>query len=318
MRLVVIARPEAPHLSVLNSLPSAVEVFVAPEPDPLLSKVGEADVILNGSHHGATLAALWPHAKKLHWVHSLSAGVENIVFPELRESAIPLTNSRGVYKRSLGEFALLGMLYFAKDVRRMERQQSAANWEPYDIDEIRGATCVVLSYGEIGREVAWRAKAMGMTVIATRRNPGSGKDDIATEIVSPDRTAEAMGRADYVVCCSPLTPETRKMLGDREFRVMKPTGVFINIGRGAVVDEAALIAVLRERRIRGAALDVFETEPLPKDSEFWKLDNVLLSPHCADHTATWQHEGVRFFVENFERFVKGEPLQNIVDKKAGY
>jgi len=143
-------------------------------------------------------------------------------------------------------------------------------------------------------------------------------DEFADEILPASRMADVLSRSDYVIACSPLTPETRHMVGAREFAAMKPSGVFMNIGRGAVVDEPAMIEALSEGKIRGAALDVFETEPLPKDSPLWRQENVLLSPHSADHTATWQQDSVEFFLENFARYRKGEPLLNVVDKQAGY
>ena len=318
MRLVVLAKPGGAHLSVLKRLPAEVEVIIGPDVESLSGAVEKAEVILNGGHDGEVLQALWPNAKSLKWIHSLSAGVENLVFPELKSSPIPLTNARGVFKKSLAEFAILGMLFFAKDVRRLMRQRQAAQWEQFDVEEIGLQVCGVIGYGEIGREVAKLAKAMGMTVLATRRRVAASSDEFADEIVTADRMVEVIGRSDYVVTCSPLTPETRHMMGAKEFAAMKPSGVFMNIGRGAVVDEAALIAALSEGKIRGAALDVFETEPLPEDSPLWRMENVLLSPHSADHTATWQQESVEFFLENFARYRNGELLLNVVDKQAGY
>ncbi|MCX6594690.1 MAG: D-2-hydroxyacid dehydrogenase [Acidobacteria bacterium] len=318
MRVLVLARPDAPQLSVLKQLPADVEVFAAPSADQLMHVVEGADVIVNGNHHAGALEALWPHAKSLRWVHSLSAGVESIVFPALKASPIPLTNARGVYKRSLAEFAIFGMLWFAKNARRLVDQQAASSWEQWDCEELTGKTCAILSYGAMGQETARRASAMGMKIIATRRRVDAPIDDFVSKVLPPSQTGDAMAEADYVVCCSPLTPETHHMIGAAEFARMKPRGVFLNIGRGAVVDEAALIDTLQRRAIKGAALDVFEVEPLPKESPLWLLDNVLLSPHCTDHTDTWQFETVQFFVDNFHRFVKGEPLENVVDKEAGY
>ncbi len=302
----------------MKRLPAGVKVTIGPDVESVSEVIEEAEVILNGGHDGEVLQALWPRTKSLKWVHSLSAGVENLVFPELRNSPVPLTNARGVFKKSLAEFAILGMLFFAKDVRRLIRQREAAQWEQFDVEEIRLQVCGVIGYGEIGREVAKLAKAMGMTVLATRRRVAAPSDEFADEILPAEKMAALLGRSDYVIACSPLTPETRYMIGAREFAAMKPSAVFMNIGRGPVVDEPAMIAALSEGKIRGAALDVFETEPLPQDSPLWRLENVLLSPHSADHTATWQQESVEFFLENFARYRKGEPLLNVVDKQAGY
>jgi phosphoglycerate dehydrogenase-like enzyme len=318
MKVVVIGVPGAPHLEVLRQLPAGTEVTVGRDADEIGPAIGEAEVLVNSGHHAGVLESLFVRAPRLRWVHSLSAGVEAVVFPALKASPVPLTNARGVYKRSLGEFAIFAMLWFAKDAMRLVRQKRARVWEQFDCRELTGETCAVLSYGAMGEEVGRRAAAMGMKVIATRRRLDQPVNDFVSAVLPPERTAEAMSQARYTVCCSPLTPETRGMIGEREFAAMPPDGVFINIGRGQVVDEPAMVHALKSQQIKGAGLDVFETEPLPESSPLWDLDNVLLSPHCTDHTATWQHESVEFFVENFRRFVANQPLMNMVDKEAGY
>jgi phosphoglycerate dehydrogenase-like enzyme len=176
-----------------------------------------------------------------------------------------------------------------------------------------------VGYGEIGRAAAELAKAFGMRVAALRRRPELCAGDPAVDLVFPPAgIREMLAASDYVLAAAPLTAATRGLIGRAELGAMKPHAVLINVGRGPVVDEAALIEALRERRIRGAALDVFDEEPLPAGHPFFSLDNVLLSPHCADHTPGWQEAAVRFFVENFHRYVNGEPLRNVVDKRQGY
>ena len=317
MTILVLARPGAPHLQALDSLPAKVKYGLAAA-DFTEEDLAEARVVVNSGHSGEALSSVWPHLRSLEWVHSLAAGVESLMNTPLRDSPVPLTNARGVYKRSLGEWTLLAMLFFAKDVRRLLRQQQEARWEQFDCQMLEGATVAIIGYGEIGRDVARRAKAFGMKVLATRRRPEQAADTWADEIRPASENAAVMARADFVVVCLPLTAETFGMIGGAELGAMRPSAVFINIGRGAVVDEAALIDALEERRILGAALDVFVQEPLPPTHPFWRLDNVLLSPHTADHTATWLHESVDFFIGNFHRFVAGQPLENVVDKQAGY
>ncbi len=317
MLILVLAEKDDPALGVLQTI-DAEFVFGG---DPQLfsaDQLERAEVVLNGSHDAQTLRALWPKLHSVKWIHSLSAGVEDILFPELRESSIPLTNARGVYKRSLGEWAMLAMLYFAKDVPRLMAQREQALWQQFDCLMLENATVAIIGYGEIGRDVAARAKAFGMRVIATRRRADAPHDGLADEVFSSDEREEVMRRADYVVVSAALTPDTRKIVGRRELQAMKPSAILINVGRGALVDEPALVDVLQKKQIGGAALDVFETEPLPEDHPLWKLDNILLSPHSADHTSTWRHDTVAFFIRNFERFQKGQPLENIVDKQAGY
>ena len=319
LNLLVISNPNAKHLSVLEKLPDSTNITVGRHADAFESAAPEADVILNGMGVGDTLKQIWSSARKVQWVHSLSAGVEYTLFPELIESPVPITNARGVFKRSLGEFAVSAVLFFAKDLRRMVRNQEAAVWEQFDVQEIHGRTLGIVGYGEIGRATAQRAHALGMKIVALRRRPElSAADPIVDKFYSIEDRAAMMAVCDYVVAAAPLTEDTRGLIGEKELAAMKSTAVIINVGRGPVISEPALIQALQERRIKGAGLDVFDKEPLPQDHPFWKLDNVLLSPHCADHTSTWMEEAMDLFVSNFERFAKGEPLQNIVDKRAGY
>jgi phosphoglycerate dehydrogenase-like enzyme len=247
-------------------------------------------------------------------------GLERSLFPELVDSPVLLTNGSGVFSASLGEFALAAILYFAKDLRRMIRNQTAGVWEAFDVMPVTGHTVGIIGYGDIGRAIAARVRPLGMTVLALKRHasPTSGTDPLVEQTYSPERRMEMLSRCDYVVAAAPLTSETRGMIGGPEFAAMKPTAVAINVGRGPVINEEALVSALSNGRIKGAALDVFDQEPLPQGHPFYKLENVLLSPHCADHTPDWLDNAMRFFIEQFRRFRKGEPLLNVVDKKLGY
>ena len=319
LTLLVVGNPAAPHLRLLDRLPSETRIVAGKEPEIFASAAAEADVLLNSNSPIDKVRTVWLKAPKLQWMHSLSAGVENSLFPELISSSVPLTNSRGVFARSLGEFMIGAALYFDKDFPRMQRQQREGRWEAFDVEELYGKTMGIVGYGSIGRASAKLAHAFGMKVLALRRNPEQSEGDpLIDRAYGPGQLRELMAQSDFVVVAAPLTPATRGMVGDGEIRAMKPSAIFINVGRGPVVDEQALIGALREKRIRGAGLDVFEKEPLPEGHPFYSMDNVLLSPHCADHTPGWIEGAVEFFLENFERFRKGEPLQNVVDKHAGY
>jgi phosphoglycerate dehydrogenase-like enzyme len=319
IKLAVISQPNLPYLASFKNLPAEADVTIGFSQDELRGPIADADVILNGMNGGDLFKALLPTARKVRWIHSLSAGVENILIPELVNSDVPLTNARGVFAESLGEFVIAAALFFAKDLRRMVRSQTAGKWDQFDVNVLYRQSMAIVGYGEIGRAAARRAKALGMKIYATRRRPELLKNDpIVDKAFPPDRLSEMMGNADYVVAASALTPESRGLIGQREIAAMKKTAVIMNVGRGPVIDEASLIAALQENRIRGAALDVFDKEPLAPGHPFWTLENVLLSPHCADHTEGWLDDAANFFVENFQRFAKGEPLQNVVDKKAGY
>jgi phosphoglycerate dehydrogenase-like enzyme len=317
--LLVISSPKYPFLRFLENLPQPVQIFAGDKIEELKEHAAETDVILTGFHDGTALRAMLPLAPRLRWIHALSAGVENVLSPEVIASPVPVTNGRGVFGPALAEFAIAAMLFFAKDLRRLMRQQAAARWEQFDVPFFRDQTLGVIGYGGIGKETARLAHALGMRVVALRRRtPSQEEDPILDRSFTREQLHEMLGMCDYVFAATPLTPETKGMLGEAEFQAMKRSAVFLNVGRGAVVDESALIQALNQAVIRGAALDVFEREPLPSDHAFYRMENVLLSPHCADHTVGWMELAVKQFVENFERFRSGQPLKYIVDKTAGY
>jgi phosphoglycerate dehydrogenase-like enzyme len=321
--VLVLADPADPQLAMLKSLPATTAAMTTIAAGNTTAAVEHAapraDVIFHWLSDTSLLEQIWTMAPRVRWVHSHSAGLDGMLFPGLVESPVPLTNARGVFSEVLGEFAIGAVLFFAKDFRRMIRGQTAGVWEQFHTVEIRGQSLGIVGYGDIGRAVASRAHALGMKVQALRRRPELSHGDPCLErIVGSDRKQELLAQSDYVVVVTPLTPETRGMIGEPEFEMMKPTAVLINIGRGPVVDEPSLIHALQRKRIRGAALDVFDTEPLPAGHPFYKIENLLLSPHCADHTPDWKERTMRLFLENFERFRRGEPLLNVVNKKLGY
>jgi phosphoglycerate dehydrogenase-like enzyme len=312
--LLVLASGDDPQFAMLNHLPHTVCGEVA-----ACAQAGkDATVILQWSGTRELLRGSLATCGEVRWVHCRAAGVDNLLFPELVESEVLLTNGSGVFSASLGEFVLAAILYFAKDFRRMVRNQTAGVWEPFDVEEVGGQTVGILGYGDIGRAVASRVKAVNLCVLATKRHIPGSADPLVEHFYKPEQRLEMIALCDYIVATAPLTEETRHMISDAEFAVMKPTAVVINVGRGPVIDEAALLRALTARRIKGAGLDVFEHEPLPTGHPLYKLKNVLLSPHCADHTADWQDQAMRFFLEQYGRFQQGEPLKNIVNKRSGY
>ena len=318
--VLVLADPTEPRLAMLEELPPETGIAVGNSAEAFVRAAPDATVIFNWSLAGDLQREVFRMCPKVEWVHSRSAGLDGLLFPELVDSPARLTNASGVFSQSLGEFVVGAILYFAKDLRRMIRNQAASVWEPFDIVEVRGQTVGIVGYGDIGRAVATRVRALGMRVLAVKRHgpPAHQADPLAERIYGPEGLVEMVSRSDYVVAAAPLTPETAGMIGARELAAMKPDAVLINVGRGPVVEEAALVKALSEKRIKGAALDVFDTEPLPQGHPFYRLENVLLSPHCADHTPDWLDQAMRFFLTQFERFRKGEPLQNVVDKRLGY
>ena len=308
-----------PQLRGLMDFRPPVSWTLTLDADTIRSEAPKADVILSACFSGGPFQTAWPLAGRAQWVHTLSAGVEHLLTPGFAASPVPLTNARGVYKRSLAEFALLGILYFAKDVPRMLANQRAGRWEPFEVTEAYGKVVGIVGYGEIGRASAQLAHGLGMRVLALRRRTALSEGDaIADATFGPDALRQMLAQCDYIVVAAPGTPETRGMIGDAEFAAMKDTAVIVNVGRGSVIEEASLLRALQAGRLRGAALDVFENEPLPEGHPFFSMPNVLVSPHCADRTSDWLEQSVQFFLRNFEHFRRGEPLENIVDKKASY
>lgn len=304
--LLVLNDPAAPYLKWLDRLPAGTRIAAGDRAEAFRQAAPEADAMLVGAVPRELVEEVFSMAPRLQWVHMMWAGLDSLLFPALVESPVVLTNGRGVFARSLAEFAIAGMLWFAKNIRRMRRQQREQRWEKFVVEELHGKRLGIVGHGSIGRAVAALAAAFGMKVIGVGRS-------------SPrEEFSEVIETSDFILVSAPLTPETRGLVGEAEFRRMKPEAVLINIGRGPVVEEKALIAALAEGRIRGAVLDVYDEEPLPAGHPFWSLDNVLLSPHCADNTPTWLDEAMQLFLENFARYAAGEPLKNVVDKKAGY
>ncbi len=318
--ILITSKGTGPKPEYIEQLRQHAKVIVGNSREAFANAAPEATVMLNWSALRELNRAVFLMAPKLAWVHSRNAGLDSFLFPELVESPVTLTNGSGVFSPPLGEFALAAMLYFAKDFRRMIRNQVAAKWEPFDVLRLAGQTVGIVGYGDIGREVAWRAKAMGMRVLALKRHlppPGSDLGPIE-KMYPPSELREMIAICDYVVVAAPLTAETHHMIAEPEFAAMKPDAVIINVGRGPVIDEAAMVQALAQGKIKGAGLDVFEHEPLPAESPLYKMENVLVSPHCADNTPDWLDNAMKFFIAQFEHFQKGEPLQNIVDKHLGY
>jgi len=309
----VVAKQEDPDFKMLANVP----YVLASDPSAGVAAKGAA-AILHWSGTREMLREAFLQCERLRWVHSRWAGLDNLLFPELVNSDVILTNGKGVFSPSLGEFALTAILYFAKDIPRMRRNQSERNWAPFDVELIAGKVLGIVGYGDIGRAVATRAHALGMRILAAKRHHPADLDPLIERYYPMAELHEMLSSCDYIVFAAPLTEETRHMISDAEFAAMKPHAVIMNVGRGAVIDEEAMMRALLEKRIRGAGLDVFEREPLPNNSALYEMDTVLLSPHCADHIPGWTEDAMRFFLEQHARFKKNEPLLNSVNKRLGY
>ena len=312
--ILVLSNADDPELRMLEGLPH----LRINSPDDLTEHAKQAEVILHWIGPRDLLRTTFLACPKIRWVHSRSAGLDKSLFPELVQSPVPLTNGSGVFSPSLGEFALAAILYFAKDFRRMIRNQQAGRWEQFLVEEIAGQTVGIVGYGDIGRAVASRVHAMGMHVLALKRHAPAGGDPLIDRFYPPAEISAMLAECDYVVVATPLTPETHHMISDAAFDAMKPSGVIINVGRGPCIDQAALIRALNQGKIKGAGLDVFEEEPIPAGDPIFKFENVLVSPHCADQTKVWLQHAMEFFIRQYQRFSTNQPLENIVEKHLGY
>jgi phosphoglycerate dehydrogenase-like enzyme len=316
--LVVIADPAAPFLAPLAALRKDIRVVVTEDLEQLKSVIPQADAILYASF-SPVLARILPLAHRVRWIHVLWTGVDGVLTPEMMGHPAVLTNGRGVFKGPLADWVVAVMLYFAFDFRRLILQQEQRVWAPFISDTLKGRVLGIIGYGSIGSAVAARARLFGMKIIASRRRPELFQSDpLVDQGYGPGHLKELMAASDYVLLVTPLTAQTRGMVGEAEIGSMKPAGVLMNIARGPVVDESALIRALEAKRIRGAALDVFNTEPLPPEHPFWQMSNVLLSPHTADRVDGFLSPAFESFFENLDRFIQGQALQHVVDRNSGY
>jgi len=299
-------------LRKIHSISEKLAVAEVTEKRMVLEAARDAEVIFGHFDKESFLAA-----EKLKWIQVGSAGVDNYLFPELVDSEVVLTTASGIHRIQISEMILAMMLAFVKRLDKFVQFKLEARWKRLPTEELAGKTIGILGLGNIGMETAWKAKCFGMRVLALDKMPLRAPTYV-DKILGLKDLDLLLRESDYLVVAVPLTKETYHMIGEKELRLMKPTAYIINIARGAVIDNKALIKALKEGWIAGAGLDVFEEEPLPKDSEFWKLDNVIITPHISGSTPRYNERAVMVFRENMKRYLEGRPLINIVDKKAGF
>jgi len=282
--------------------------------DDAIQRAGEAEIVFAGHFSDA----LWKNAPGLKWVQSGGAGIEQFMTPNFIASPIVLTNAAGVYAVPIADHVMAFVLHFCRGFHRMLRNQIGRHWShDTEPDELIDKTIGIVGLGGIGTEVARRAKAFGMRVIATRRRPEL-PSEFADEVRGADGLHWLLAESDYVALCSALTQNTHKLIGEEELKRMKPSAYIINIGRGGLIDEPALMAALNANEIAGAGLDVFAEEPLPIDSPLWDMPQVLVTPHASGSSPRSHERLMDLFSENVRRYVSGEPLLNVVDKREGY
>jgi glyoxylate/hydroxypyruvate reductase A len=259
-------------------------------------------------------------ASRLRWIQLSSSGIGQLVERTgLAASPVIVTNAAGIHATPLAEFVLFAMLYFAKRMPRVLADQRRHHWERFALDTLPGKTLGIVGLGRVGQGIARMARAVGLRVLATRRTGagGSGLHDV-DQVFPPSGLHHLLSASDYVVLIVPLTRETAGLLGEAELGAMKPGAVLINLARGQIVDEAALIRALQSGHLGGAALDVFAVEPLPPDSPLWDLPNVLVTPHSMSTAVEENELLVDLFCDNLRRYLDGTPLLNVFDRGRGY
>lgn len=283
--------------------------------------LAEAEVLFDFDH--TNRQALPELAPRLRWVQATSAGIGQFVrrmgYAE-RMPGVVYTTASGVHAQPLAEFCAMAMLMFARNLWQMQRLQAERRWERFGATDLAGRTLLVLGLGRVGTAVARLGKALGMTVLGVKRRP-AGADPHALgcdELYGPDRLASLLPRAEFLVIVTPHTDATERLVGAPELAALPRGAVVINIGRGQVLDETALTAALQAGHLGGAALDVFETEPLPAESPLWAMPNVLVSPHSASTSDRENGRLTELFCDNLRRYLAGAPLSNLLDLEALY
>jgi phosphoglycerate dehydrogenase-like enzyme len=331
-------------------------LVTAPFPQPLLEKIKavspEINLEIAPMQFGKTWAedrttqaevmyaiggVPWPgQAPRLRWIQAHWAGIDHLANHPVWDSQIMISNASGVHAVNMGQYVLAQLLAWAHRVPHWLHYQKLGEWpdkraERFTPDELRGRTLGILGYGSIGREIARLAKPFGLKILVTKRNarqltdneyavPGTGDPlaELPDRIYPAEATRSMLAECDYVVITLPLTTKTHHLFDEEMFKAMKSTAFLVNVGRGPIVNETALIKALKKGWIAGAGLDVFETEPLPADSPLWGMDNVIISPHISGMTPAYDERAVDLFVTNLRRFLANEPLLNLVERERGY
>lgn len=260
----------------------------------------------------------------LKWIQLSSAGIDRLTETPLASSHVALTTASGIHSATISEWVIGGMIALAKRFPDAMRARAEAAWRPYWPETLEGKTVGIVGAGHIGAQAGRVAKAMGMRVIGSRRSTQKrtlgvdAGEPYIDELVPSADLHYLLAESDFVVIATPLTPDTRGLIGAAEFALMKSSAFILNIARGAVIDEPAMIAALKDGRIAGAALDVFSQEPLPSDNELWALDNVIMTPHISGGMPDYMERVVHLFADNLRRYLAGEPLANVFDATRGY
>ena len=310
-------------LSVLKSelhTTSGLEFMYIPNDEKLTKMIPELDILTTYHIKEISFANA---ATQLKWIHFGVAGLEHSLFPDILKSKTIITNASGVHAGPVSEFVMSTILYFAKRFKDCQKFMQTKNWTQWEVAkqmvQLKGKTIGIIGFGSLGKAIAKKAKAFDMKVIATRRLQKKVEHKkTVDELIPVSNLSHLLKNSDFVVIACPLTPVTKNMIGKRELSEMKSTAFIINIARGKIINEAALIQALQNKTLAGAALDVFEKEPLPKECPLFAIDNVFLSPHISGNFPEYQHDVMVQFADNLNRYWAGKDLKNRVCKKRLY
>ncbi len=309
--LVLTAEDEA-DLPGLDDLPESVKVTHVRDDSTLSSALTRADILVVTDFRSGMIERCWPNAPSIRWVHATSAGVDALMFPALRDSDIPVTNARGIFNRGIAEYVLGAILLFSKDTIGNLSYQRMHRWQHRETRLIEKQRVLIVGAGSIGTTVGQLLNAAGMEVEGTARSERT--IDGFRKVHAQEDMMDVLPHVDYVVITAPLTPDTEGLFDGEAFKVMNPSAHLINVGRGPIVSTEALLAALESGEIAGAALDVFEEEPLPEGHPLWDKPNVMISAHMAGDFIGWRRALGEQFTKNFTRWQAGESLNNLVKK----
>lgn len=314
---------DLPEIDVqkIKSVSRSLEVLQSKDKEEALRLIEDADVLFAGFFSRDLFLA----ARRLKWIQAWGAGVDRLLLPEVVKSRVVVTNAGGVHPTPISEHVIGLMLCFSRKLHSFIRNQIKRKWERYEssesteqIEELSGKTVGIVGLGRIGTEIAKKAKCLGMTVVATKRDPSRSTSTHVDRLLRSTDLNTLLAESDFVVLSLPLTEETQGMIGETQLKNMKPTAYLINVSRGKIVQENKLIKALKQEWIAGAGLDTFENEPLPENSELWGFKNVIITPHVAGQTPYYMERLTNIFCENLKKFIHKEPLINVVDKALGY
>ena len=297
-----------------------LEVVHLPNYDHVMEEIVDADIAIAWSLRGEQIKA----AKRLRWIHSTAAAVHHLMTPELLASDIVVTNARDVHGPVVAEHAIALAFALAKRLPQSVRYQQQKHWAQHDLwdeqprpRELNGATMTIVGLGAIGAPLAQLAKSLGMRVVGVREHPERGSK-VADAVYGFEELDAALSAADFIVLAVPVTPKARHMMNAERLARLKPDAYLINVGRGVLIEETALLDALRAKSFGGAALDVTTEEPLPPESPLWEMENVLITPHIAGLTEKMWERHYQHYTKNLRRFLEGQPLLWVVDKGKGY